>query len=662
MRDLTRLLSPKSIAVFGGAWAENVIRQCRALGFEGEVWPVHPNRNEIGGVKCFPDIAALPSAPDAAFVGVNRHATLEVLLELKDVGCGGAISFASGFAETGDHDLQAAFLAAAGEMPVLGPNCYGMLNCLDGAMIWPDEQGCVPVETGVAILTQSSNIGMTLTMQRRGLPIAYLACLGNAAQVGLADLGLAMLSDPRVTALGIYMEGIGDAVAFARLVYEARKLGKRIIVLKAGHSSAGQAVAATHTASLAGNAVVSSAFFKQLGVGEVRSLPQLIEALKALHVAGPLSGESFVSVSCSGGEAGLVADTAEGMQLEFPPFADASAGKLSELLGPLVTISNPLDYHTFIWGDVERTTDVFCAAAANFDGALFVIDQPRPDRCDVSSFDPAFEAIIATQAATGTPVFAVSTLPETVDEALAGHLMERGVTPMLGVGDALAALEAVTVSPGVDDWMPHGPTVVGETTYLSEAEGKALLSEMGVSVPRGVCVSSIEAADTFDLQPPFAVKGLGFEHKSEFGAVRLNVFDLGAVNDMPPCKQYLIEEMVPDGVAELLVSVARDPIYGVALTVGFGGVEAELLADVATLVAPAKDQEIRAALKSLRLWPRLNGYRGKPIADADAVVDVVLRIQNAILSDASLVDIEINPLIVRQRGAVAVDALIRKEL
>ena len=205
MRDLTRLLSPKSIAVFGGAWAENVIRQCRALGFEGEVWPVHPNRNEIGGVKCFPDIAALPSVPDAAFVGVNRHATLEVLSELKDVGCGGAISFASGFAETGDHDLQAAFLAAAGEMPVLGPNCYGMLNCLDGAMIWPDEQGCVPVETGVAILTQSSNIGMTLTMQRRGLPIAYLACLGNAAQVGLADLGLAMLSDPRVTALGIYI-------------------------------------------------------------------------------------------------------------------------------------------------------------------------------------------------------------------------------------------------------------------------------------------------------------------------------------------------------------------------------------------------------------------------------------------------------------------------
>lgn len=662
MRNLTRLLSPKSIAVFGGAWAENVIRQCRSLGFEGDIWPVHPNRDEIGGVQCFPDVAALPAVPDAAFVGVNRHATLEVLSELRDVGCGGAISFASGFAETGDDDLQTAFLAAAGEMPVLGPNCYGMLNCLDGAMIWPDEQGCVPVETGVAILTQSSNIGMTLTMQRRGLPIAYLACLGNAAHVGLADLGSAMLSDPRVTALGIYMEGIGDAAAFARLVHEARKLDKRIVVLKAGHSSAGQAVAATHTASLAGDAVVSSAFFRQLGVGEVRSLPQLIEALKVLHVAGSLEGRSFVSVSCSGGEAGLVADTAEAMQLEFPAFADASAGKLSELLGPLVTISNPLDYHTFIWGDVERTKDVFCAAAANFDGALFVIDQPRPDRCDVSSFDPAFEAIIATRAITGTPVFAVATLPETVDETLAGHLMERGVTPMLGVGDTLAALEAVTVSPGADDWMPHDPTVVGETTYLSEVEGKALLSELGVNVPTGVCARSIEAADVSDLLPPFAVKGLGFEHKSEFGAVRLNVFDLGAVDDIPPCEQYLIEEMVPDGVAELLVSVARDPIYGVALTVGFGGVEAELFADTATLVAPATDEEIRVALKSLRFWPRLDGYRGKPIADADAVVDVVLRIQNAILSDASLVDIEINPLIVRQCGAVAVDALIRKEL
>ena len=662
MRNLRRLLSPKSIAVFGGGWAENVIRQCRSLGFKGDVWPVHPKRSEIGGLPCFKSISDLPGVPDAAFVGVNRHATLDVLAELSNVGCGGAIAFASGFAETGDLDLQSAFLAAAGEMPVLGPNCYGMLNCLDGAMIWPDEQGCTPVERGVAILTQSSNIGMTLTMQRRGLPIAYLACLGNAAQIGLTELGAAMLDDPRVTALGIYMEGIGDAVAFARLAHKARKLGKGIVVLKAGHSEAGQAVAETHTASLAGDSVVSSAFFNQVGVGEVRSLPQLVETLKILHTFGPLSGRAYVSVSCSGGEAGLVADTSEGMQLEFPAFKEGSARKLGELLGPLVTISNPLDYHTFIWGDVKRTTDVFCAAAADYDGALFIIDQPRPDRCDVSSFDPAFEAIAAARADTGKPVFVVATMPETVDERLAQTLIGKGVTPLLGIGDALAALEAATVPLAIEEWQPLASSDTRDTGYLSEDDGKAIISSLGISVPRGRSVDVICEANVQGLTAPFAVKGLGFQHKSDVGAVHLNVMELNSLNEMPDCDRYLVEEMVLDGVAELLVSVARDPIYGVTLTVGFGGVEAELLADTVTLVAPVSDGEVRAALKSLRLWQRLDGHRGKPKADVEAVVNAALFLQEALLSDPSLVDVELNPLIVREHGAVAVDALIRKEL
>ncbi|RZV99276.1 MAG: CoA-binding protein, partial [Rhodobacteraceae bacterium] len=232
MPDLARLLSPRSIAVFGGGWARKVIEECDRLGYEGEVWPVHPGKAEIAGKRAYASVADLPGAPDAAFVGVNRHATLEVVRDLAARGAGGAVLFASGFSETGDGALTEALLDAAGGMPVLGPNCYGFVNALDGAVIWPDQQGCARVEKGVAILSQSSNIAITLTMQRRGLPVAFVVCLGNAAQVGLAGLAEALLADDRVTALGLYVEGIGDAGAFADVVARARRAGKGVVALK----------------------------------------------------------------------------------------------------------------------------------------------------------------------------------------------------------------------------------------------------------------------------------------------------------------------------------------------------------------------------------------------------------------------------------------------
>ena len=216
-RDLSRLFRPRSIAVFGGWWAENVIAQCRKSGFDGEIWPIHPHRAEMAGVACYDSLAALPAAPDAAFLGINRHAVIEVTRSLAKMGCGGGVCFASGFAETGDDDLQAALVDAAGGMPLLGPNCYGFLNYLDGAMLWPDQHGGRPVTSGVAIISQSSNIAINISMQARGLPIAYTACVGNQAQTTLTDMARTLLADERVTAAGLYVEGIIDPVDFAEM-------------------------------------------------------------------------------------------------------------------------------------------------------------------------------------------------------------------------------------------------------------------------------------------------------------------------------------------------------------------------------------------------------------------------------------------------------------
>ncbi|MGR3291216.1 MAG: CoA-binding protein, partial [Paracoccaceae bacterium] len=204
---LQRLLNPRSIAVIGGgSWCENVVKNSRCIGFSGPVWPVHPTKLHISGEKTHPSIQSLPGAPDAAFLGINRHATIDAVAILSDIGAGGAVCFASGFQEAQEEssngaELEIQLLQAAKSMAILGPNCYGFINYLDGALLWPDQHGAVKTDRGVAIITQSSNIAINITMQRRGLPIAYMITVGNQAQTDLAELAATVLLDDRVSAV-----------------------------------------------------------------------------------------------------------------------------------------------------------------------------------------------------------------------------------------------------------------------------------------------------------------------------------------------------------------------------------------------------------------------------------------------------------------------------
>jgi acyl-CoA synthetase (NDP forming) len=662
MSGLNRLLRPRSIAVLGAGWAQNVIEQCQKMGFEGEVWPVHPTRAKIGGLKTYPNLAALPSAPDATFIGVNRHATIGIVAELSAMGAGGAICFASGWTEAGESGLQADLIAAAGEMPILGPNCYGVINYLDGALLWPDQHGGRRVDKGVALVSQSSNIVINLGMQKRALPVAYVACLGNAAVVGLADLAGALLDDPRVTALGLYIEGIDDAPAFAALAERARTVGKGVVCIKSGKTELSRTAAASHTASLAGGGAASSAFLRQIGVAEVNTPAELIETLKIFHSHGPQIGSSLCSLSCSGGEAGLVADLAAPFGLSFPPVPQATHNRLSEILGPIVTISNPLDYHTFIWGDGPRTTDVFTTMLGAYDAGLYIIDPPRADRCDPSSYQPALDAIVAAQATTGKIALPVASLPENFDEAQAMRLMDQGVCVLMGLETALAAVKAAQVPPCLPGWRPQAALPPRESRMLSEAEGKALLAAAGVSVPRSVTGKSLAdvVAKATTLTPPLALKGLGFAHKTEAGAVRLGLTTLAGEAEMPGATGYLAEEMVSGAVGEILLGLRRDPVYGASMTLGMGGVTAEVLADTVTLILPVTAVQVLEAMQGLRLWPLLDGYRGRPRADMARVAEIAVRLSELMLQDQSLEEIEINPILVRASGAVAVDALIRK--
>ena len=258
MSRLGRMLHPKSIAVFGGSQAVAVVRQSLKMGFAGDIWPVHPSKDEVEGVKVYRSVDRLPGAPDAAFVGVNRHLTLDVIRALRDRGAGGAICFAAGFLETGAYDadgagLQARLVEAAGEMPIIGPNCYGLINYADGALLWPDQHGgqrLAPDARGAAIITQSSNIACNLTMQKRGLPIAFLMTAGNQAQTGLSEMALGLIEDERVSCLGLHIEGFDSAAGFERLAARARELKKPIVAMKVGRSEQAREATISHTASI----------------------------------------------------------------------------------------------------------------------------------------------------------------------------------------------------------------------------------------------------------------------------------------------------------------------------------------------------------------------------------------------------------------------------
>jgi acyl-CoA synthetase (NDP forming) len=263
-----RLFNPKSIAVFGGAQAQEVIRQSVLMGYAGEIWPVHPKKEGIMGRKVYRSVMDLPGSPDAAYVGVNRNLTIGIVKDLASREAGGAVCYATGFVESGQEglDLQNQLLQASGGMPLIGPNTYGFLNYLSGAMLWPDQQGGRRVDRGVALVTMSSNVGFSLTMQRRGLPIAYVMSVGNKLKFDVHDAIEFLAAQERVSAIGLYLETLSKPRAFEAAINLAREAGKPVVAIKAGCSETGCAMVASHTASLAGTDALISAFFKRLGV------------------------------------------------------------------------------------------------------------------------------------------------------------------------------------------------------------------------------------------------------------------------------------------------------------------------------------------------------------------------------------------------------------
>lgn len=671
---LSRTLNPRSVALFGASPAQSVIEQCQKLGFTGQLWPVHPTRESIAGVKCYRSTADLPSAPDVAFVAVNRNATIDVVKQLAKLGAGGAVCYASGFAESGTQsgisgvDLQQQLVAAAGEMPLLGPNCYGYINALDGVALWPDQHGCKPESFGAAIVSQSGNVGLNLTLQQRDLNLAYLVTVGNQAVAGVEDCLEVFINDSRVASVGLFIEAIVDPVRFARLAHYAAQRNLRIVALQTGRSEAGALIAASHTASLAGRRRAYEALFARCGVAMVDSPTELIETLKLLNQGGALTGNKLVSLSCSGGEASLVADLSEKTSLRFEPFSSEQHQRISATLTELVTVGNPFDYHTFMWGDRVATANTFTEVMNGpQDATLLILDTPPRDDQFSDSWTVAVQSLGDAATTTKKRGIVVATISECVTADVLVAARAANMTVLQGLQESLAALDAAAwLGANLPGELPAKVVAPRATKLIDEAEAKSMLSRNGVTVPVGARTKRDELVATANrVGYPVTLKGLGLAHKSESGAVRVGIEDsdqlIATANAMPKeIKEFLVEQTVTNFVAEVLVSVRRDAPVGWLVTLGAGGVFTELWRDTVCLLAPATNTEIAEALQKLRIAPLLNGFRGKPAANVAALVELIQKLIDAALNN-DLVEIELNPVLVTPKSAIAVDALMIAE-
>ena len=676
MAGLSRLLSPRSVAFIGGHECDVAIERTRAFGFEGRIWAVHPRRDQLGGVPCLRSVDEIDGAPDAAFVAVRREPAIEVVRELREIGCGGAVIYASGFAETGDTHLQDALLEAAGGMPLMGPNCYGFVNARVRAALWPDEHGLEPRERGVAIITQSGNIAVNFTMTRRALPVAGVYAIGNQADVDIAAMLAALADDPDITAIGLHIEGLKDIAAFSQAAILARSKRKPVIALKTGRSEQGAKVAMSHTSSLAGADTLYDALFDRLGIARMTSVTAFVETLKFLHHGGPLPGNRLVSMSCSGGEAALVADLALGRNVVFPPFGTETKPKVAATLNEYVAIDNPLDYHTFIWNDEAKLTATFSAVlAGGFDAGMLILDIPTSPNMRPDTWLVTAKALKNAALATGARAAMVATLPECMPLPLAEDLASAGVAPMMGLDDALTAFEAAAFIGR--NWARDGElpvianpvTSAGTARTLTEYEAKQLLRSFGLTVPEGVVCKpddAVKAAEKLGYPVTLKVSSEAIAHKTEAGGVALNLrtpedVRAAAARMAKLAREVIVERMVTGTVAELIIGLKSDPQFGLALVIGAGGILTELLKDSATLLLPTNRAEIERALSSLKVSKLIDGFRGKSGDRAGVITAIEAVARFAAAHPSAIEELDVNPLLVLPpgQGAIAVDALIR---
>ena len=687
-KNIDRLINPSQIAFIGGGDAEVAINEAKRRGFKGSIWPVNPKRDSIAGYKCFRSVLDLPKGPDAVFLAIPSTQIIRTVNELNHINAGGIVCYSAGFKETGKKgiSLERQLVKSLKNMVLVGPNCYGIINYLGNSALWPFAHGGFCPGFGAAIITQSGMLSSDITMNQRSLPLTHMISLGNQASLKNTDFINYLINKKEVRAFGLHIEGIENISDFEAAAKKALKAQKPLVVLKTGKSSIGATLTKSHTGSVAGSQKIYNSFFKKLGIITVDTPSEMIETLKFICIAGIPKGRECAAFTCSGGGATIVADIGETLNLKFSKIPKRNIKAISSFLPNIATISNPLDYTTPIWGQPKITKPLFHEVIKSLKPDFSILIQDYPlmglDETKIYYLNDAigFSEVINEQKMPGA---IISTISENIDRETREQLIARGVAPLQGIGDGLAAIKNII------EWFKNKKNInkksifnskktieIRNINYLNEFEAKKILTSKKLPIPISINSSIVDIIKkSKEIGFPIVLKALHKDliHKTEHGAIKIDIKNETQLKvELDNMKSnldknfpnlninnFLIERMEPEPICELVIGIKRDKVFGIVVTIGAGGIFVDLFKDFKIMVAPVTQKEIIDQLMSLKISQMLTGYRGSKVVTINNIVQFI----NTLLllmddTELKIAEIEINPLFVYENQVKAIDAVI----
>ncbi len=681
MDSISRLLQPRSVAVIGASadpskTAGRPIAYLKKLGFAGDIFPVNPKVDQIDGLKCYPDIGSLPSVPDVGIVLLGAERAHLAVRELSNLGCTAAIVLASGYTETGEEGAarQQQLMAAAGAMRILGPNTIGLVNLTDNIMLSATgalEMDHFPVGN-IGVVSQSGGILGSLLSRAaaRGIGLSKLISTSNEVDLELADFIDHLADDPATQVIALYIETVRNPEKFRVACLKAAKAGKPVVAFKIGRSEAGARAAVSHTGAMAGADKMYDALFKQVGVIRAQNFSDLLDISAALATGRQLLGNRVAILTSTGGAGTLVSDDLGIANFDTPAPEEATASSLRALNSgsEAVLDRNPIDVTLAgLRPDLLRGAINALLASPTYDALVIVVGSSslaKPELmagaiqdCLPNSNKPVFAyvsphapAVSKLLTETGVPAYAAA---ESITAAFAAmrHASEFKPTSSVSTPLALKSL----------DELPKGA--------LDEAQAKKLFMQFGIACAAERTVHNAEQARAaaLELGGRVVLKILSSEitHKSDVGGVAVGVTPENMADRIATMtsevkantgklpESFLVQEMVTGGT-ELILGMHRDSL-GTAILLGMGGVTAELFKDTAMRLLPAhgglSHEEALSMAKELKTWPLLDGFRGRPKADVDALVEAIVAFsQMASQLGEHLIEAEINPIFVLPKG------------
>jgi acetate---CoA ligase (ADP-forming) len=686
MDAITRLLKPRSVAVIGASTDQSrttgrPVHYLRKHGFSGDVWPVNPRVSIIEGLPCYPDIASLPRAPDVGLVLLGGDRVLQAVRELASLGTPTAIVLASGYSEAGEAGAkrQAELLVAAGKMRLLGPNTMGLVNLTDNIPLSPS--GALVMDTfpkgPIALVSQSGGILGSLLSRaaERGIGFSKLISTSNEVDLELADFVDYLADDPATTVIALYIETVRNVQKFRAAMLKAAAAGKPVIAYKIGRSEAGAKAAVSHTGALAGSDQLYDALFAECGVIRAQTFADLLDIPATLATGRRLAGRRVAILTSTGGAGTLVSDALGVAGFQAPPPDAATAARLRSLQKADLTglDRNPIDVTLAgLQPDLLRGAIQALLDSPTYDALVLIVGSsgvanpelmagaiqaclPSSEKPVLAYVSPHAPTAASLLTARGVPAF---TQPEACASALSAMWHVARQLPPLA-----HPVQVIEYPIPIDD-LPQGT--------LDEAQAKDLFARFGIQSVIETIVSTAAQATKAAKQlagergDKLVLKVLSAEitHKSDVGGVAVGVTadtigarlehmsrDVAAATGAKP-KRFLVQEMVSGG-AEMILGFHRDPL-GSAILLGHGGVTAELFKDTAMRLLPPGGLSPGEAIdlaQTLKTWPLLDGYRGRPKADVDALVRAIVAFsQMAAQLGERLIEAEINPLFVLPDG------------